>query len=474
MIETPATPIPEERNELVTSVVEPPASPSPSKPNVNTTETSTDSGMEPTSGKPAAVAKTQDRTKKKNSVGPGGSWLFGDQSESITDEGKPAKPGKKTSLGSTGSGVSLEEGKPAKPGKKTSLGSTGSGVPSEEGKPAKPGKKTSLGSTGSGRLDDKKDTLGDDNTTRSTKNNPGDSHTASLTNVAVSINQENKPPLKNTEQDTTKEDTETKKEDAQGKVSSWLFGNGKTKYAGEVNTQENEKGKKMDGEGNKDNNSGKDKSNNDGGVGPDNKELKDESTKGDNTAKEVKGQENDEGKRGAGNEVGKEDAGRNIEMIDEEDEDNDDDEFVDGDDGEEDEEDGDGDEGKKGYATDEGGNRNGARKTKGGRRRKKIGYGKLKWNAASKVDTGSGAYVPRKSVKKIPNFKKDYSHVRSRLSTVSETNTVSEKAAENPSPQRQRSVSVSKNPLPDYSNVRPRLYGGRRYNSEMPSTGAKE
>ncbi|KAL9951711.1 hypothetical protein ACROYT_G044433 [Oculina patagonica] len=150
LIETPATPIPEERTELITSAVQTSVSPSPSKPNVNTTETSTDSGMEPTSGRPAAVRKTQDRTKKKNSVGPGGNWLFGDQSESTTAADKPEKQGKKTSLGSTGSGVSTEEGKPVKPGKKVSLGSTGSGVSLEEGKPAKPGKKTSLGSTGSG------------------------------------------------------------------------------------------------------------------------------------------------------------------------------------------------------------------------------------------------------------------------------------------------------------------------------------
>ena len=459
-------------------------SPSPSKSNANANETSTDSGMEPTSGKPATVSKTQDRTKKKNSVEPAGSWLFGDRSKSITEENKPEKPDKKTSLASTGSpgsenkkgtigddnsGMQPTSGKPAavttsqdRTKKKNSVGPGGSWLfgdqsefVTEDGNPENPGNKNSLGSTRSGGSDNKKGTFGDDNTTPSTKNSLDDNHKASLTNAAVSINQENKSAPKNIEHDKTKEDAEEKKEDAHGKVSSWHFGNGKNKDTGEVNTQENEDRKKVGGEGYKDNGT-----NNGGGIGP---------AKNENPNKEAEGQEKDAVKKDLDNDGEKEEDRRNIEMIDEEDEDNDDDD--DDDDGEEDEDDANGDEGNEGNATDAAGSGKGARKTKGGRRRKKIGYGKLKWNAASKVDTGSSSYVPRKSVKKIPNFKNDYSHVRSRLSTVSESNTGSEKATENPLPQRQRSVSISKAPLPDYSNVRPRLYnGGRRYNSEMPST----
>ena len=99
------------------------------------------------------------------------------------------------------------------------------------------------------------------------------------------------------------------------------------------------------------------------------------------------------------------------------------------------------------------------------RRRKKNGFGKLKWNAQSKIDTGSGSYKPKTSVKKIPHFKNDYTHVKSRISTVSEANT-GENSVEN----RQRSISLNK--PSDYSKVRPKLYNGttRRYNSEMPTT----
>lgn len=412
LIETPATPIPEERPELTTSVVQTPVSSSPFKPTVNTNDTSSGDGMEGTSGKPANATKTQDRTKKKNSVGPNGSWLFDDQSESTREDSKSDK-------------------------------------------------RTSVGSTGSGRLDDNKDILGQGNKKPSTKSSPEDSRNASLTNVNVSVQQENASTPKNTEM---KEDTERKKEDSHGKVSSWLLRNGNNKDNNSSGPRENENGKKADG---KDNDRGKDMSNNEGEISSDNRTVNHESAKGENTTKEIKGLENDAVKGG----IGKEDDERNIEMIDEEDEDNVDDD--DDDDGEEDEGNEDEDDGKESNSTGVGENRNGARKNKG-RRRKKIGYGKLKWNAASKIDTGSGSYAPKKSVKKIPNFKNDYSHVRSRLSSVSEVNTVSDKATENTSPRRQRSVSINNNPLPDYSNVRPRLYnGGRGYNSEMPSTEPK-
>ena len=470
LIETPATPIPEEDAELVTSSDQPQVSPNPSKSKGTATETSTSSRMEPTPGKPATIpkeetefvtsanqlsassspsepketvnntstdsrtdptsgehstgTKTNERSKKKNSVGPGGFWLFEDQSESTKEDGKAEKPGKR-------------------------------------------------GSIGSGGADDKNDTFGDDKTTPRTRSSPEDSHVkASLADVSVAVDQENKPSLKNNGQDKTSEDSEEKKKDADEKASSLLFGNGKNSYKSESSTGESKNEKKMDDKENRDNQSGKDSSI-DERIGPDNRNVKHDLMKGDDAAKEVKHEENDGIKRESGKEAGKGDDRRNIEMIDEEDgEMGDDDDDVD--DGEEDDGDGDGDEGKEGGAIDAAGGSQGARRARGRKRRKKIGYGKLKWNAASKVDTGSGTYERRKSVKKIPNFKNDYSHVRSRLSTLSEANNGSEKATANASPPRQRSVSISKNPLPDYSNVRPRLYNGARgYNSEMSSTVPK-
>ena len=418
LIETPATPLPDEKTELTTLVLNTPVSPGPSKPNANASDTSSGDGMETASGKPANATQTQDRTKKKNSVGPNGSWLFDDVDHS---------------------GTSKEE--------------------------SKPDNKASVGSAGSGRLDDNKEKHGDGSKATSTKGNAEESRRASLTSVTVSIQQGNTSTPKNTG---TKEDNESKK-DAHGKVSGWLLRNGNNKDNKNSGIQEDENGTKTVG---KDSNSGKDVSDNDGEMGLHERNVNHESTKGENTTNEIQGLENDAAKGKLEYETAKKDEERNIEMIDEEDEDNvdddddDDDDDDEEDDGQEDEGDGEDDDGK-------GGNTNGARKNKG-RRRKKIGYGKLKWNAASKIDTGSGSYARKKSLKKIPNFKNDYSHVRSRLSSISEGNTTKEKAAENPSPHRRRSVSINKNPLPDYSNVRPRLYnGGRGYNSEMPSTVSK-
>ena len=414
LIETPATPLPDENTELNTFSFPAPVSPSPSKPNEKEKDSSSGDGMETTSGKPANATQTQDRTKKKNSVGPNGSWLFDDHLETSRKDSKPDKT-------------------------------------------------TSVGSTGSGRLDDKKEKNGEGNKTTSTKNNRYDSHRASLTNVTISVQQESTSAPKKTG---TTEDTKGEKGAAHGKVSSWVLRNGNNKddnKNSELREYENER--KTD---DRDNERGKDMSNNHGEIRSDNRTANHESTKGENTTKEIKGQTNDAAKDGAENGAGKKDEGRNIEMIDEEDEANVDDDDDDDDDGEEDEGDGDDDEGGKQ------GNTNGARKKKG-RRRKRIGsYGKLKWNAASKIDTGSGSYVRKKSVKKIPNFKNDYSHVRSRLSSVTEANTVKDKLEENPPSERRRSVSINNKPIPDYSNVRPRLYnGGKGYNSEMPSTVPK-
>ena len=392
LIETPATPLPEEKTELATFSFLPSVSLSPSKPNPKAKDTRSGDGMETTSGKQTDVTQAQDRSKKKNSVGPNGSWLFDEES--------------------------------------------------------KPDKNASVGSTGSGRLDNNKDKNEEGNKTTSAKDNTDDSHRASLTNVMVSVQPESTSAPKKTE---TREDSEGKK-DADRKVSSWLLRNGKHKDDNKNSElREDENGRKTDV---KDNDSGK---------AMDNRIINGVPTKGNNTSKETKGLENDASKGGAENGVEEKDNERSIEMIDEEDEGNVDDD--DEDDGEEDEGDGDEDDGKEGKTKS-------TRKNRGRKRKRKVSYGKLKWNAASKIDTGSGSYAPKKSVKKIPNFKNDYSHVRSRLSSISEGSTAKDKATESPLSERRRSMSINNNPLPNYSNVRPRLYhGGRGYNSEMPNTG---
>ena len=181
------------------------------------------------------------------------------------------------------------------------------------------------------------------------------------------------------------------------------------------------------------------------------KHLNNKGLRQNNANKELKRQEDDV------NEEGKD---RHIGVNDEDDEG--DDEFGDDDEFDEDDD----------NTDDVVNNNNNTTRTKGRggskkrrRRRKKNAFGKLKWNAQSKIDTGSGSYKPKTSVKKIPHFKNDYTHVKSRISTVSEANT-----GENSVEKRQRSISFNK--PPDYSKVRPKLYNGttRRYNSEMPTT----
>ncbi|KAJ7372987.1 hypothetical protein OS493_015457 [Desmophyllum pertusum] len=216
LIETPATPIPEERTELITFVVQPsvsPVPPVPPKPNVD--DMTSSGGLEPKSGKPAPKTQTQDRTNRKSSVGPGGAWLFDDQSESTTEKDKTSKK--------------------------------------------------------TGGLDDKSETFGDVNTTPSFKNSSED-RKASLTNVAVSLPQENdKSAPKNTDNGNARNEAE---ETSQDKVSSWLLGNDKKKDSAKNTTHEDEgNGKKMGDKGSKDNDSGTGMSLNHGGSGSDNTKV---------------------------------------------------------------------------------------------------------------------------------------------------------------------------------------------------------
>ena len=111
----------------------------------------------------------------------------------------------------------------------------------------------------------------------------------------------------------------------------------------------------------------------------------------------------------------------------------------------------------------------GSRKGRG--RRRKITFSKLNWNAQSKIDSGLGNYKPRKNDVTIPNFKSNYSHVKSRVTSLKESNTT-DNAGSDKEPYRRRSFSVNKTSLPRYSNVGPRLYDGiaQKNNSDIPDS----
>ena len=111
----------------------------------------------------------------------------------------------------------------------------------------------------------------------------------------------------------------------------------------------------------------------------------------------------------------------------------------------------------------------GSRKGRG--RRRKITFSKLNWNAQSKIDSGLGNYKPRKSDVTIPNFKSNYSHVKSRVTSLKESNTT-DNAGSDKEPYRRRSFSVNKTSLPRYSNVGPRLYDGiaQKNNNDIPDS----
>ena len=584
LIETPATPLPPEDPDGFTStIVQFPVTSTSSKSENNVNGTSSGRGMETTPA--AAEIKTQDRSKKKSSLGPAGLWLFDDQSESTKDDKNPAKTARrkdsktrkdnenaaantprkdsKTEKDDTNSkenaprkvskdnsltrkdGKNLEKNSPRKDSKDSNKA-----VSKEEDKT---NKKTSLESGSSPMTDDKPEAFGDDYIRPSPQDSTEASRRASLTHVALSVYQETESPAKSTEEgkpskevkdvneqnqeqgslqdqvtnDGTKqvsndgesskeneprsknsrdengnkkEEPKVKKKTVHRKISSWLFGDDEEKDITQKNKNENKK----DDKDNKENEAGND-NNGEKGDTKANEEInrtdkkrnqidekrdsvkvdvdKDEIGKKSGTSDDVTGEASKdenvtkEGKRG-GDDENEDVDGRNMEMIDEEAEDSDDDDDDEVGDDDSDDDDDDDDNNNGGEAQDENSGNGGGATTgtrgrrgskKGGRRRKKIGFGKLKWNAQSKVDTGSTSYKPKTSVKKIPHFKNDYTHVKSRISTLTEANTT-ENAVDSPTTgRRQRSISFNKSP--DYSNVRPRLYNGtpRKYNSEMPS-----
>ena len=555
LIETPATPVPpEDEDDLTTTIVQQPVTSSPSKAGDNVNEITPTRGVEATSGKQGAEVKTQDRSKKKSSLGPGGYWLLKEETDLIAEDYKHEN--KVPRNNSKDSSKTKEDEKNSEKNASRKDSRDNRKIASKVGQDSTTEKNSTSSQTGSG-LHDKGEIIGDNNTTATTKSNAEEILQTSLTQVVLSqslskasekastaiedkynkkqtegsildkIEEDDTTPVSkdeetNEEKDETiaenseeksgnkQEETKVKKKSVHRKISSWLFGDKEDEDVNKSDTEKDKNGQKMDRKENKENKAGKDNqgaasdakateskakhteiNRSDGGdkdpllvddnndetgkvTGVDNNVLEPNSDKvNDDTSKdelngEAKKQEDNAREDGDGGNMG---------MIDEESEDEYEDDFADDDDDDDGDDDDDNDEGEDQHKNGE--TRTGATKGAAGRRgskkgrgrRKKIVFGKLKWNTQSKVDTGSGNYKRKASEKKIPHYKTDYSHVKSRVSSLSEANTMSEKAVESPSTKR-RQRSVSFNKTPDYSSVRPRLYNGttRRYNSEMPST----
>ena len=518
MIETPATPIPPEVQS--TTIAQLPVTSIPPTPEVSPSR-----DRDTTSGKAATEVKTQDRSNKKSSLGPAGSWLFKSTKENNKNSEKIAQRKNSKDNDKT----RKRDSENPKTNTHNSKTSPNGGEEDERNR------ETSPGSRSSSEPHDKVETNGDNHMTSSTKIRPQVNEKASLTHVTLSefpakstesekaskpIDDANDGKQKlndgdggtgSKEQDetssgnlqeqtgNTNEATKVKKKSLNEKISSWLFGDKEDEDANkndtekdkdenkrqDKNSKENEKRKTAhgvtpseevkqnsltDGQNNKMNQlSGGDGSSlpvgsNSDAVGAEknsnNGDVKDKEAKKGNITQDVTGPESERCEN---------DDERDMGMIDEEDGDDDDD-FGDDDDDDDDDNDNDKGEAQRGGKRVGMGAAGRRGSKKGGRRRRKT-FGKLQWNAQSKVDTGSSRYKPRESIVKIPNFKKDYSHVKSRVSKVGEANTANEDTVNSETTKRQRSLSLNKNPKPDYSNVRPRLYNGatRKYNSEMPS-----
>lgn len=555
LIETSPTPVP-------------PENPDDSRETINQPKTSNPYGTsKTTSGKITAAVTTQDRSKKKSSLGPAGSWLVKDELELTNEDTNPEKETLRKDSETRHNDLRPKDNIPKKDGKdspkartsyenqeiKTSRKISKTGDDDKDllknilrkasngirGVSLKDNEKTTkditpgTGSNRSSPGQDKTDTVGEGRVAATLKTSPGTSRKVSLTHVALSVNQgndkaeegnktkdvkdirekqvnngqknqedeneefakgkENKEQNSEYSKDDNGDKPKDEKKTRHRKVSRWLFEDASEEEKDKADDKEKQKektgnraentGTKINGEGG--NNTGengktkadkkissdsmfKDTSRGGGktnektdslpavGVNKDEivdnaNNLNDKGLGHNNAKKELKRQEDD------ANEEGKD---RHIGVNDEDDEG--DDEFGDDDEFDDDDDNTDDVINNNNNTTRTNG-RGGSKKRR--RRRKKNGFGKLKWNAQSKIDTGSGSYKPKTSVKKIPHFKNDYTHVKSRISTVSEANT-----GENSVEKRQRSISFNK--PPDYSKVRPKLYNGttRRYNSEMPTT----
>lgn len=559
LIETPPTPVPPENPDGSWETINP--QPKTSNPS-GTSKT--------TSGKITAAVTTKDRSKKKSSLGPAGSWLVKDELELTNDDTNPEKETLRKDSESRQNDMRPKESIPKKDGKdspkarisnenqeiktlrkisktgiddkelhknilrKASNGIRNVSLKDNENENEKTTKGITPG-TGSNRSSpgqDKTDVVGEGKIAATLNTSPGTSRKVSLTHVALSVNQgndkadeglsfnkakdvkeirekqvnngqknqedENKEFEKgkenkeqNSDQNSKDENGDEPKEEKKSrhrKVSRWLFeddseegkdkAEDKEKQKEKTGTRAENTGTKISREGGnnpgengkttadekmrsdsmlKDTSRGGSKTNENTGslpaVGVNKDEIVDNANnlynkrlEQNNSKKELKRQEDD---------ANDEDKDRHIGVNDE-----DDDEF--GDDDEFDEDYDNTDDAANNNNTTRKNGRGGSKKRR--RRRKKSGFGKLKWNAQSKIDTGSGSYKPKTSVKKIPHFKNDYTHVKSRISRVDEANT-SEHSVE----KRQRSISYNK--TPDYSKVRPKLYNGttRRYNSEIPT-----
>ena len=519
MIETPATPIPPENES--TTIVQLPVTSSPSTPEVSLSK-----DRDKTSGKAATEVKTQDRSNKKSSLGPAGSWLLKDQSESTRDNDKNSENTAQRQNSKDKTKTSERNSESPKTNIHNSKTSPNGGVEDEGNK------ETSPGSRSGSEPQDKAETNGDNHITSKTIIRPQLNQNTSLTHVTLSefpakskesekatkaaddLN-DVKQKLNNGDGGTdskekkhlqeqtgnTNEATKGKRKSLNEKLSSWLFGDKEDEDAHKNDTEkgkdenetqnkdskETEKGKtdhsvkpseevkqssltngkniKMNQLGGEDGSSLPVDSNSDA-IG-----AEKNSKNGDVKDKETTKVNVNENATGPKSERRENDDEKNMGMVDEESGDDEDD-FGDYDD--DDDDDNDKVEAQRG-GKGEGAGATGRRGSKKGGRRRRKTFGKLKWNAQSKVDTGSSrsSYKPRGSIIKIPHFKNNYSHVKSRVTaTGGEASTVNENTVENETTFRQRSRSLNKVPQPDYSNVRPRLYNGttRKYNSDMPNT----
>lgn len=462
LVETPPTPIPPEST---TTAQQLPVTAMPNKQ-----EPSRRKSIDAAYKKPKTDDKTQDRSNEKSSVA------------------SPAENrAKKQSISR----------------RKTSFNGSKSEDESERSREASPG--SSPGSERSKKAENRKNDI--KSPVSKDSNNAGPR--ASLTEVTLSelpakTNKSGTPPraagdVKRESQgqagceDKSGEDN-VKQKQAHRKISSWLFEDNENENKNKPQTGKDNEKKKMD-----ETDKGE-KKQEENGVG----KSKDEDKK-NTTSNKIKreregrkdslpsGRSNNakdkvEGEGNSGNmkdksvsdsflqqgRGGKDDRRRSVEIMSVEGEDDDED-YNDGDDddfdNEGDQEDGSSENGgnsprstTKAKATNRG-----SRKGRG--RRRKITFSKLNWNVQSKIDSGSGNYKPRKSDVRIPNFKTNYSHVKSRVPSLKESNTT-DNAARDKEPYRRRSLSVNKIPLPQYSDVRPRLYDGiaKKYNSDIPDS----
>ncbi|XP_068676427.1 uncharacterized protein [Montipora foliosa] len=254
------------------------------------------------------------------------------------------------------------------------------------------------------------------------------------------------------------EEDKEKKKPAHRKISSWLFNDNENADKNNLQTEKDEK--KTD-----DKDKGMKKAGKSGQETREDKPEKNSPNKGDKISFPAGGDNDTIGKQDAdstggikdkalkkqenvlqGERAEKNDRKRSIEILsdegdyDDDDDDNDDDEDYRGEASSENS------ENSPSGAAKPKATKRGSRKGRG--RRRKLTFGKLNWNAQSKIDSGMGGYKPRRSSVRIPHFKSDYSHVKSRVPSMKDSKSANDAASD--TKDRRSSVSLNKTLLPDY------------------------